>query len=92
MYSCAMAYHTRETLGKYLNAKQGKMSESAYDKSVNVTRTAIRAMKAGEYNPSVKVLARLGLSIVYKTLDTPAATQPAPKVSAKKVAAKKKAA
>lgn len=59
-------------LGTYITKLQGDAKDTEFASSVGTTRQTLRSLKLGEYLPNVKTLEKLGLELVYRTVDKPA--------------------
>lgn len=87
-------YISQDKISAHIKKMQGNLSDTAFAKSVNLTRQTMRTIREGMAIPNVHTREKLGLQLCYRLVDpinSEAATAetPAP-VAAKKTAIKKK--
>lgn len=78
-------------IAKHVGKLQGTMKDTEFANSINITRQALRTIKAGLAIPNVRTRGKLGLELTYKVVPTtevaPVSAVPA-KTAAKKAAKK----
>lgn len=86
----SMKYISPVQIGSHITKLQGDTKDVAFASSVDVTRQTLRNLKRGDYLPNAQTLAKLGLELTYRVIETPAkVTSPVVPAKAAKKAAKK---